>query len=221
MHDRRLTLVLLAIAGLLPGACGARTGLEDPFADWERDSGAEDSGAPDSGADDGGVVGEPCSSWRAAHEPVQVSEPIGSMMLHDALPVSSCLLVGYGNIDHPPVDPNWRVRQVCFDDGALGTAHRVFQRDTSELGWTAISLAKGFGRVAATAWDRAGGMRFVPIDETGAANGSPVRSSDLPGRGRTVGVPAAAHDPDQLSPGLRPGESSKGGRAPLISEEET
>jgi DNA-binding NarL/FixJ family response regulator len=44
--------------------------------------------------------------------------------------------------------------------------------------------------------------------------------SDLPGRERTVGVPAGAHDPDQLSPGLAPGDSSKGGRAPLISEEE-
>lgn len=45
--------------------------------------------------------------------------------------------------------------------------------------------------------------------------------SDRLGRGRGVGVSAAdALDPDQLSPGLRPGESTKGGRAPLISEEE-
>jgi DNA-binding NarL/FixJ family response regulator len=46
--------------------------------------------------------------------------------------------------------------------------------------------------------------------------------SDRRGLPQKAGVSAAAaNDPDQLSPGLRPGSSFQGGRAPLISEEET
>jgi hypothetical protein len=156
-------------------SCGARTGLELP----------EDGGSDvthDVGREEGSEVEGPCTLWGAAHDPIQVSEPVGNMQLLDALPISSCVLVGYSNSDHPIVDPRWVVRRVCLPDGSLGAANGVFRREASQFGWTAISLAEGFGRIAAAAWDRAGGMRFVSLDETGAAVGTPVQRDSLPVR---------------------------------------
>jgi hypothetical protein len=104
------------------------------------------------------------------------------MSLQAAIVVSSCVLVGYANIDYPPPDPAWRVRQVCFGDGAMSPSNPVLDRDPSQTGWTGVYLAHEFGRGAAVAWDRTIGLQFVTIDKTGMVTAPPVNTSVLPGR---------------------------------------
>ncbi len=175
-------LVLLVVMSPFAVVCGARTGLDVNAADGEGDAGSADVGQLDALDDSEAGGAAPCSSWAGTHAPVQISQPTGNMALQATLVESSCATVGYANNNSPLIDPYWRVRQVFFADGSLGEAYAVLPHDGSELGWTKISLAQGFGRAGATAWDRASGMLFTSIDKTGGATGSPVVTSPLPGR---------------------------------------
>lgn len=172
--DRRLQwLGPIAVTALVSivANCGARTDL-----------------LANGTATDGGTVDAPsdaspwqdarlhCSSWRADHDPVQMSGPDGEMQLLDALPTSNGVLVGYSNILSPNEDPFWRVRRISWDGLELGISNETLPRNPTVGPWTAISIAQGFERAAAVAAEGQD-MLFVPMDGDGAAAGAFRRTS--------------------------------------------
>ena len=164
----RFSLLVLA-------ACGARSPL-----DLLDDGQSASSGTPDGGGaalPDGGVVSDSgsviltaptCPKWAPTHAPVQVSAPSGGILgLQTAVPTNDGVLVGYADILFPPNDPTWHLRRISYDGATLGPVNTPFHRDTSQLGWTAISVAHG-PPLAAIAWDQTQGLQFAPLDSTGA-----------------------------------------------------
>jgi hypothetical protein len=151
---RRLPLLPFACLA----ACGGRTTLDGP-------GGA--SAPPGSGA----LSAKACGAWSATHAPIQLSRIPSIVEPMSALPTPSGVVVGYADVQLPPVDRDWHARLVSFDDGALGPEQAVLHRGSSTLDWTPISLARGSGQAAATASDDAQGMLFVPIDDRGAPSG--------------------------------------------------
>jgi hypothetical protein len=113
---------------------------------------------------------------------VQVSDIPSIVQVLSAIPTPSGVLVGYADAQLPPVDPSWHERLVSFGAGTLGPEQTPFERNTSELGWTALWLALGNGTGAASASDQEEGMHFVPIDPSGVPSGSVTTVAGDPGR---------------------------------------
>jgi hypothetical protein len=164
------TLVLTVPACF--AACGARSPLGGP--------GGESGGTllPDGGA----LPAAACPAWVATQARVQVSDIASIVELMSAIPTSTGVLVGYADSQLPAVDSSWHARLVSFGDGTLGAEETPFRRDSSQLGWTRISIAQGGGRGAATASDQATGMQFVPVDSNGAPSGPVARVAGDPAR---------------------------------------
>src|ERR1700733_4358890 len=152
---------LLLFSSLLPlAACGARSPLDLLDTGESAGTGSPDGGGaqPDGGVvSDGGTViltAPTCAKWAPTHPPVQVSAPVGGALgLETAVATADGVLVGYADILFPPADPYWHLRRVSYDGASLGPLSAPFRRDTSQLLWTAISVAAG-PTPAAIAWDQ-------------------------------------------------------------------
>ena len=149
-------------------ACGSRTDI-DLLRPGGLDARVDASVVPE-----GGVAPLPptCPSWTATAAPAQVSSIASIVDVETAVAVPTGVLVGYADIQFPPVDPNWHGRVVSFGDAALGPEQTYFTRAGGSVGWTAISFAQGFGRAAAAAADTSDGALFAGIDPTGDPSGS-------------------------------------------------
>jgi hypothetical protein len=183
-------------------ACGSRTGI-DSFATGAAvrasdggthlldGGGGDEAGSPgvDAGTDagsppiDGGGAPLPqtCPSWTSTTDPVQVSSIASIIDVQTALAVPTGVLVGYGDIQVPPVDPNWHGRVVSFGDGVLGPEQTYFSRDGSLVAWNRVTFAQGFGHAAAAASDMTDGALFVATDASGSPVGSivPIEPSEV------------------------------------------
>src|SRR5215472_3331778 len=194
-----LRLALAFSITLLPLGCGARSPLGGPSFDEELPGADGGVVLPDGAA----APAKLCPAWVATHPPVQLSNTASIMELQSALGTSSGVLVGYADEQFPPVDPRWHARLVSYGTATLGDESSLMPRNSSQLGWTGVSLAQGNGRIAAVASDQVNGMFFVPIDQNGAPTGAPTRTPGDPGRyllGTSTGFSAlrSAFDPSGL-----------------------
>jgi hypothetical protein len=179
MSSLRRSVPLLFLA-----ACGARSPLDLSQAAPGSSGGAAGGGGGAVLGPDGGVINaRTCSSWVAAHDPVEVSNVASIMELMDAKAVGNGVLVGYADAQLPPVDPNWHTRLVAFGDGNLGPEETPLDRNTAAWGWSRVTLAESGGQIAALASDETEGMLFVPVDGNGAATGNVARSPGEAARG--------------------------------------
>jgi hypothetical protein len=163
MPSLRVVLSIALTVGVA-GACGARTPLEVS----NSGTGDDDGGTPPL---DSGIMAKICPSWMATSAAMQVSTTPSIMEVQAVLPTTGGVLVGYADIQFPPVDASWQVRRVGYD-ASLGLPNDVLSRNTSQLDWTAVSLAQKDGRILALASDEPDGMLFIGLDDTGASTGA-------------------------------------------------
>jgi hypothetical protein len=180
---------VLALPRLLPlalvsfAACGARTALDTAGAGGALATNPDAASFPDGEMDlPDGTPPPTCREWAATHGPVQVSNIPSIVEVMNAVPAPGGVLVGYADAQFPPVDSSWHERFVALPDGTLGPEQTPLLRNSTGLGWTAISLALTGDRGAATASDQTQGMQFVAIDSTGAPFGAVVNVAGDPGR---------------------------------------
>jgi hypothetical protein len=194
-HRVRTPSLLLLTAVV---AC-SRTGL-DAYGGTSSDAG---TALPDGPV---GTSGPTCASWVTTHDPVQVSNIASIIGVESAIATPSGVLVGYADDQFPPVDTTWHGRMVAFGDGALGSDEAVLDRDTSEVVWTRVTFAQGFGHSAAAASEQSDGLLFTAVDATGAPTGAVVRSAgdsarDLVATAGGYTILRSPFDPSGATPG--------------------
>jgi hypothetical protein len=176
---RLLPLALVSFA-----ACGARTALDTAGAGGALATNPDAASLPDGDLDlpDGAPPARTCREWAATHDPVQISNIRSIVEVMNAVAAPGGVLVGYADAQFPPVDSSWHERFVSLPDGALGPEQTPILRNSTGLGWTAISLALAGDRGGATASDQTQGMQFVAIDSTGTPAGPVANVAGDPGR---------------------------------------
>jgi hypothetical protein len=172
---RTASLVLAALVGSV--ACGSRTGLDAPTPEA---AGASNTGEDASCSLPNGPAPPTCTSWQAAGPDRLISESsdesTASPVIGSVIAVGCGVLVAWATSAY--VNPGtsnltWTTETVAFDGSATGaeTAHPSLAVTSNYSGSIQVaSSAGGLGLLAADQYN----CRLLPLDFTGADNGSPT-----------------------------------------------
>ncbi len=155
---------------LVSTSCGSRTDVLFADGAYGRLDGGRDAHAPD-GADGSSAIAPSGTCKWSLGPTTQLTQPPDDHQVTSAIHVEGGALVGTMSSDDPATDRSWVATPLRADGTLAGAPIAVFGGRPDGLSIGGLSLADGFGRRAAMAWDSRDLCRFAELDAGSSAPG--------------------------------------------------